>query len=572
MRLYLSAFLSTLLVGSMALPTTQVSALSNLVIILDNRGIPFPKTGHRLINPRGITPELSSFPVDFNDLPFKTQANIDGENIIIFSQKQEFVAKVVPVLKQYLCSNLEYAPLFPIMCRHQSKSNDGLYRSTSSLVGTESEGTSVRHQHHQSTTVWSERPSSSIRKAFDSINSSLSDSRNPTLPNSTRLVTPTETLASGRISSPHDIAKSTGKLDKATSESRNSHDTKTQGPIGQISEVNPSAQLSSSIRTNQDEQFATISALPSSTISETPARASQPTADPEFPRVSRSLGLVFSTTQIKRPTVSKPGKLPGKSFKYIVSDSTFLSESPIHQSTHTTRDAISSSYGKPSASLTAKQSEPPNVENGRSTKSLFEGTESMPTTPRSTDTRPAKSRSVPSGTSTSNTLTPGKRITLTESPPWRTIRTMISSQVGDHGNRGTGHARPAPVRTKPEWPKELTGTITVRPYPSSTIFTKRSLPIVGSFGRTLASDPHWDTFGIGATPAQDSGVTNGDEIDSDWKEAQNSTLGLVDYAQDWVEGVLDRAKTEYHNIVDSLSNAVGFVNMMMGWDGQDSHD
>lgn len=88
----------------------------------------------------------------------------------------------------------------------------------------------------------------------------------------------------------------------------------------------------------------------------------------------------------------------------------------------------------------------------------------------------------------------------------------------------------------------------------------------------MASEPHWNTFGVDATPAQDSRKNKGDETDSNWDGAQDAALGLVDYAEDWVEGVLNRAKTEYHNIVDSLSNAVGFVNMMMGWDGEESHD
>lgn len=88
----------------------------------------------------------------------------------------------------------------------------------------------------------------------------------------------------------------------------------------------------------------------------------------------------------------------------------------------------------------------------------------------------------------------------------------------------------------------------------------------------MASEPHWNTFGVDGNPAQDPGKSNGDETDSNWEGPQNAAFGLVDYAESWVEGVLNRAKTEYHNIVESLSNAVGFVNMMMGWNGEDSHD
>lgn len=175
-----------------------------------------------MVSPRGVQPELSSFPADFNDLPFKTHVNIDGENIVIFAQKQEFVTKVLPVLKQYLCSNSEYAPLFPIMCRHQAKSNDELHQSRSRLAGTENDGTSVRRQHHQSTPIWSETPSSTSREAFHSTNRPLTDSRNSTLTNSIRLVTPKRTLASGGDPSSHDTAKSTGKTRPVNSEYRTS--------------------------------------------------------------------------------------------------------------------------------------------------------------------------------------------------------------------------------------------------------------------------------------------------------------------------------------------------------------
>lgn len=572
MKTYFTALLSTMLASIGALPTTQVSMPSDLVIVLDNYGVPFPRMGHRMVSPRAVTPELSSFPADFNDLPFKTETNIDGEEIVIFAQKKELVTKVLPILKQYLCSNVEYAPLFPIMCRYTAKANDEFHQSTSRLVGTENDTTSVRHQHPQSTPIWSERSSASFDKAFDSTYRSFHDSKTPTLTSGDRLITPTKTLVSDRGSTSHDTAKSTGKPEQVGSESSNSRAAKSQTPIDQASGTISSASLSSSTHASEGEQFATISTFPSSKMTGPPARTSPLTADPEFTRTSRSFGPVFSTTQ-KRPMVSQPEKLPGKSLKSTDADSTSLSRSTIHKSILTTRDGFSSPYGWPSPSLTTIRSEPPKFEKGRSTKSLLESTQSMPTMPRFTNTHPSKVRTLSGGTSTFNTLKSRKMITLTESPSWRTIRTITTtSKVGDHGNGGTGHVGPAPVRTKPEWPKELTGTITVQPYPSSTIFTKRSSPIVGSFDRTMASDPQWNTFGVDATPAQDSGNEKGDETDSNWKGPQNAALGLVDYAEDWVEGVLNRARTEYHNIIDSLSNAVGFVNMVMGWDGEDSQD
>lgn len=82
----------------------------------------------------------------------------------------------------------------------------------------------------------------------------------------------------------------------------------------------------------------------------------------------------------------------------------------------------------------------------------------------------------------------------------------------------------------------------------------------------------WDTFGVAVTPAQHSDREGENGTDSHGGEAQNKTLGIVDHAQNWIEEVLDRAQTEFHNIVKSLSNAVGFVNMMMGWNGEDSQD
>lgn len=196
----------------------------------------------------------------------------------------------------------------------------------------------------------------------------------------------------------------------------------------------------------------------------------------------------------------------------------------------------------------------------------------MATASRFTSAHSSRDHSVPGGTNIFNTSKPRKTITLTEKPSWRTIRsTTTTGQDSDNWDGGTGRVRPAPVHTKPEWPKELTGTITVRPYPTSTTFTKRGSPIVSSLDKTLAPDL-WDTFGVAVTPPQYSDKKGEDVTDSNGNEAQNTTLGIVDHAQNWIEGVLDRAQTEFHNIIDSLSNAVGFVNMIMGWNGEDSHN
>lgn len=71
---------------------------------------------------RDIELDLSGFPANFEDLPIKTEVNLEGEDIAIWALKFSHVDAVVPVLTNFLCGNPEYAPLFPILCRLQQAS------------------------------------------------------------------------------------------------------------------------------------------------------------------------------------------------------------------------------------------------------------------------------------------------------------------------------------------------------------------------------------------------------------------------------------------------------------------
>lgn len=118
--------------------TTSKSSVENQLpnkptIFLAEDGMPILKhTTGRLLG-RDVKVDLSGLPVDLNNLPIKTEVNLEGEDIAIWALKSAHVDAVKPVLKDFLCGNPEYAPLFPILCRLQQSSETqsrSLTRST----------------------------------------------------------------------------------------------------------------------------------------------------------------------------------------------------------------------------------------------------------------------------------------------------------------------------------------------------------------------------------------------------------------------------------------------------------
>lgn len=96
-------------------------------------------------------------------------------------------------------------------------------------------------------------------------------------------------------------------------------------------------------------------------------------------------------------------------------------------------------------------------------------------------------------------------------------------ESSDRGNGGRGHGEPSSTRTKPEWPKELTGTITVWPYPTSTAVQKRTIPTVGDSEEPITTVSRWEKLGIATSPVHDNGgepkTESGDGTDSEWEAA-----------------------------------------------------
>lgn len=89
---------------------------------------------------RDIKVDHSGLPADFNNLPIKTEVNLEGEDISIWALKSAHVDAVKLFLKDFLCGNPEYAPLFPILCRLQQPSeaqSRSLTRSTPTAVPAE---------------------------------------------------------------------------------------------------------------------------------------------------------------------------------------------------------------------------------------------------------------------------------------------------------------------------------------------------------------------------------------------------------------------------------------------------
>lgn len=114
---------------------------------------------------------------------------------------------------------------------------------------------------------------------------------------------------------------------------------------------------------------------------------------------------------------------------------------------------------------------------------------------------------------------------------------------------GEGGSTDAPggnsaTTTKPEWPKELTGTITVWPYSSTRLTVQNSLPT------TLAT--------VWKRNAQQAGY-EGKPVDEQGKDRVSKTELAV---PEWLVNAADQAKEA---LVD-FSNTLDLVNAMMDQD------
>lgn len=646
MRLCLSIVMAVLAVwlpGTSAAPapSSAHSQLMTPIVIVNPQFVPF--ISHPRIRPRGVSPDFSGFPADFNDLPIKTEVNIDGEDITIYALRKDHVVKAVPTLKEYLCGDPEYALLFPIMCPAENQTGKRLsslrttgprgkhtaghglptlgrgnrFPTTLNNFTTRDPGqgrsTAARHPRPGVSTTGHERAGAS----------SAYDSRSRT--------TPSMVLTSNAGSTPSTIATTVRGGSNRNSRTLRPHSTGLEN--GTTSETFfdvLSSTFSRTLEASNTRHKLHTSTTPSSgwvSTIQAPTSSqdgSKSRAQTQF-TPSRSPKSAGWSTGWRSHTVhpGKPSTLETSSSNIEITASlTETSRPRISKSSDTSQTSDTSSSAGEMVSATPEPRPTGSVTSSSTrTRTLLSSTtlDSQLTEPRSTSDQAFSSQSIASSTTTissqisettrsntmpisSSTNTDGswkslKEITLTEMPTWRTLHPDPSASTtkdpgNDHGSRIT--------RTKPEWPKELTGTITVWPYTSSTSVMKRSSTMLSGDdmhtpsslhrykARTIAwkvsndlSDEEYnrllegDYDGLSSEPVE----RPGDDFTSVLSEAQYETtegqntlasgLESLSNYQEWAEGVLGRARAEVMRVADTLSDMVGFINDLMGWHGQD---
>lgn len=721
MRLCLSivvAILAVGLLGASAAPAPY-SAHPHLItpiVIVDSRSMPILKHP-ALVSSRGVSPDFSGFPADFNDLPIKTGVNIDGEVITIYALTRDHVDKAVPVLKKYLCGNPEYAPLFPIMCPAGHKTGKRLPSlKTMGTIGghTAGQGLHTPGYGNDSSTVLKNgttnlhgpgRSTSAVRRPRpgDSItgHATTGNGRASSAPGSRDRARPTASLytttpvfkdgdhfftstivltSNAGLNWP--VTTNTGGEDAV--DSTKSHkviSSRTGQPVTSIDRSHtapppPGSALMSPSNDNDDRSMIRSTAtsrggsssisrtrrlhstgfeagitseLSSDVVSGTDSRTvkASDTRDEIYTSIIPSTGTVATdqapmSSQNSRKTraqthvtSSRSPKSPGwptgwrsrKTSSSNLETTTSLTETsrPRTSKSHDTSQTsgtTSSTGEKVSATLEPQPTASETTTSTDTAASLSSTTLGpQPTGPWSTSKQPSSSQDtnpstiatlsqttettqsneMPTSSSTDTTRhwESFKHITLTEMPTWRTLHPNPSATTTIDPGSGRG---PGTSRTKPEWPKELTGTITVWPYTSSTSVMKRSstklrgdnmhtpFELHGFKAETVAwkvsdelSDAEYnrllegagDYGGLSDEPIEqlEDGSTNGlsgaHYKSTKWEDTQADGLENLSKYQEWVEGVLGRARAEVIRVADTLSNVVGFVNALMGWNGED---
>lgn len=540
------------------------TALPKTIIALEEREVPFIKRHQN--HGRDLQPDLSVLPADFNDLPIKTSVSIDGEDITIYALRREHVETLTPILKDYLCADPEYAPLFPILCHGDRKTKvrttrerttGGRGRSTSdygrlpSGHGTKTQYTTPRAKTTRTTQdhPTSERkgktgPSKTIRGTGTTSTPSSLDKSRPNRSTTLTSKSSTEHRNGSRTSTGMATSGGSHTLPQNTKARGSGNDYKTVStrPSGTDNDnFSPTNVLtgSTSVRSSASRSSTSTArpmassdkndtvlhpsrSIPTSISKSTSSNSHRPsfTKSPStihggFSHLTRTMPMTSGSAS-RVPSTSK--RLPSISQPQNTSASLPLPKSSVWTDTwdtQTYQSTIERTVGVTSATYSLTETSPTSYNSEPAGKIIVSPTV---TNPPFTETN--QDNNLPLSTSTSATTSSNhwREITSTEVPSWSTLQTKASSSWHTY----SGKNGPVITRTKPEWPKELTGTITVWPYSTITSLAKRSSTT--KVGVDVAISPTLQEFGNKTSAASDTrhflGVFPDDLAGNEYAEQQ----------------------------------------------------
>lgn len=613
-----ASFLVPWLRGVTARPAShEQPAATKPIIVLDQHGTPMLNHDLHLHDIHSLhfnKSDTSGLPSNLNDLPVKTSVNIGGESITIYALTQDHVEQAEPILRVFLCGNSEYFPLFPILC-HTGRSETGHRLSSPGFTGWRGNKT-VSHGPHWSDYEQRTSTLATLGRTTDhdqgsgsyTVRDSLESHRkaetgrllasfvkgNKTT-STVLMITSTTILGRGsdivirtmdsssNVSSDLPLpfgAEQSSKptsITMLTSAISSDHGSGSGALIttikaGSAGETAPNSHLRPGQYTPSAGQAIDISVLPSENNSDSPSSADNQARSTALP--SDSLGgdglhRTNTRTATRRVGFSRLTQSASRSFS-----SSDRSNTPVlpPQSPAALPTSSNEHLGEPT-SITVHEalSRAPTTRRTHSTDytaetSLSSRTHQVSETRDWTQTGIYTSRPVVSGAHRS------KKYTLTQVSSWITFHgAPFSTQQSESGEGG----QRTPM-TKLDWAKELTSTFRVWPYHTNTDQTKYPSTAsvnevaAGGFGNDPEKFSDKSQLGSGDDRSQSS-VQKGHEILEDtsmhtkWDEANIAAAQKLSTYEGWAEGVLHRAKEEVKKIANTISSALDFVNVFMGW-------
>lgn len=553
------------------------------IIFLNRDGNPILR--HSRVLGRDIQSGFLGFPADYNDLPIKTDINLEGEDIIIWALKDDHVKAVTPILKDFLCRNTVYAPLFPILCHthYTLGSHPHLLTYSTTLTQTSDEHSTANYSYSsthspsiQVSTVFIPKGDRYITSITVFENDGTSTTHSTTAVESTqgdgsRHLTRTRPFrTSGQTQKT--IGVTSDGLSHLTSRTRQPNST---GPRRETSHMytTSSARImydaknshSTKVDSASDSGLKTSvkvlsSASKSRKMSGTPSKHG--TKSDDMTPTSKSSGNISSTTYLTasnntttRIHALQSASRTSKTWPIGTNPTSFRTQPHIPYATTNTSRYRMENLPKPSQTdLTPYGS--------HNMTELTAGRHSTPENSETHESSPWKSWNITSKqTSTTIVLPPKTICTVPQSNSASNYIKSGSYQSGNCGQRNTE----LDIMTNPGWPKETTGT--VLPATFSSIWKREADKSSVKTMENKDSNPlkGYDQSG----GLLNKGIkTEAISRRGSWGQVKDTVVEELLHYYEWLVALIDRAKQETTRMGTKFSDALGFINVLMGWDSE----
>lgn len=649
---FATAVSANCLIKGIVLPTLFQSTPERPVIVVDNRGARVVTNPDN--RPRGFEEAHPELPSDFNQLPIHTTVNVEGEHIAIFAQSQDHVNKVVPKLKSHLCEQSEYAPMFPILChlKHDGTDNSSAQPVTTSFSPITTSARPGRHgstsgndhaplttPHHPGSAT-SGQPPISTRFSFNAYTRSRGSGR-PTTRRTTKNTNSqgiSGSSTAGSLSNGKSVSRSINLSDGSTRSKDSNHPT-TSPQTAKVDDERNDRSTSATVISNSSSPSMTTDR--STTLMDN-VNSENTSSHTSIRQSLANSSQVLTVTTPPSSWLSISSDTANHSRTTVVTASTALETALSTGQKQNTAGAISSTVSRDISTRNSQAKTSQNIVSTSTSIPVGElsTTESSIKSQATSETTPRSDSHSRSTTTTAATITQTGRTTVTEltqtllPPTTRTSRprhtpsapaivteattnTKHSAMYPDpssshttqqtmssNPNDNTGYEKSSgsvSSFTTPEWPKELTGPITVWPYTTGISYGRRFWTSPGGAvslhntihnvqdegsskgrrpleeGRSAYSTedyPPTDEFlsvpesqslhTFNSSETADESTMSNKQSYAGGNDSSNATQQECGMFSSWGAATYCRLKEEVKNIVKTVKTAIELINVMLG--------